>query len=145
MVNKNFSIKIDTTEVKKGLTNLTEKLVAIELERLKTATSYLESEAIKEAPSDSGELRASMVSKVEKQPGKLVGIVGNTAEYAPYVHQGTGKYAKNGKGRKTPWKVVTMYKGKKVVFVTRGQKSNPFLTRAKEKNMENIKKILGVK
>lgn len=145
MVEKKLSINIDTTNLKKGLTNLTEKLVAIELERLKTATSYLESEAIKEAPSDSGELRASMVSKVEKQPGKLVGIVGNTAEYAAYVHQGTGIYAKDGNGRKKPWKVVTMYKGKKVVFVTRGQKPNPFLTRAKEKNMDKIKRILGVK
>lgn len=141
----NISIKIDTTEVKKDLIDSAGILKDIVYQRMIRATELLKAEAVKEAPSDTGELRARMFKRTFKNRNQVRGIVGNTADYAPYVHQGTGIYAKDGNGRKTPWKVVTMYKGKKVVFVTRGQKPNPFLTRAKEKNMDKIKRILGVK
>lgn len=145
MVDKNFSIKIDTTEVKKDLIDSAGILKDIVYQRMIIATEFLKAEAIKEAPSDTGELRARMFKRTLKERDQVRGIIGNTAEYAAYVHQGTGIYAKNGNGRKTPWTVVTMYKGKKVVFVTKGQKPNPFLTRAKEKNMDKIKRILGTK
>lgn len=140
-----LAINVNTTELKKSIPKVVKELIDLQYKRMIVATEFLKSEAVKEAPSDTGELRARMFKRTLKERNQVRGIIGNTSEYAAYVHQGTGIYAKNGKGRKTPWKVVTMYKGKKVVFVTRGQKSNPFLTRAKEKNIESIKKILGVK
>lgn len=145
MVDRNVSIKIDTAEFKKGLGKVTEEIIKLELQRMNAATHFVEAEAVKEAPSDTGQLRAGMFSTVERKNQAIVGTVGNINQHAAYVHQGTGIYATNGKGRKTPWRVVTTYKGKKVAFWTRGIKPNPFLTRAKEKNIAKIKRLLGVK
>lgn len=138
-------LKIDTSQFKKGFSSAIKELEDLAFDKLNAATTLLQAEAVKEAPSDTGNLRASIFSKTEKGKGKIIGRVGSISEYAVYVHQGTGIHAANGAGRKSPWKVVTLYKGKKVSFWTIGQKPNPFLTRARDKNIANIKRLLGVK
>ena len=47
---------------------------------------------------DTGALRRSITSEVEGNTG----IVGSNLLYAPYVEFGTGLFATNGDGRKTP-------------------------------------------
>ncbi len=133
----------NTEEFKKAI----EEAKAIISQRLvnnmETCCFLVERDAKIEAPIDQGLLRSSMVSQVSTEGTKVIGIVGNTLEYAPYVHQGTGIYAVNGDGRKTPW-AYKVEKGKyKGLNWTHGQKPNAFLDRAKIKNKTYINRILA--
>ncbi len=127
----------------KGLENATGELIRLMENRVEKTCLFVKGQAVKLSPSDTGQLRASMTCATEIQKDCIRGVVGNTALYAPYVHQGTGIYAKDGNGRKTRWKVSTVYKGKKVYFWTYGIRPNPFLERAVSENMEEIKALLG--
>jgi len=76
---------------------------------------------------DTGRLRSSIA--MEPYNEGLTIRVGSALKYAPYVEYGTGKFAKNGSGRKTPW----VYKNRKGDFIwTRGQKPKPYLHPAAE-------------
>ncbi|MGL4572001.1 MAG: HK97 gp10 family phage protein [Clostridium sp.] len=100
-------------------------------------------EAIKNCPVDMGILRASIFFRTVHNMNSVNGYVASNLEYAPYVHQGTGIYAVNGDGRKTPWKYKVeggKYKG---WHETVGQKPQPFLEDAKTKNLSKIENILG--
>lgn len=115
------------------------------LKSVDKACIVLESEAKKECPHDQGILRASITHSAKLEKNSIIGAVGSPLEIAPYVHQGTGLYAKDGKGRKTPWKykaVAGKYKG---WHITKGQKPNPFLDRAKLNSKSRIEKVLGGK
>ena len=97
----------------------------------------VENEAKKQCPVDTGDLRNSITHEVEDN----VGYVGTNKEYAPYVHQGTGIYAVNGDGRKTPW---TYYDERTQQFYTTvGQLPNPFLTAALQNQQNEIIKIVN--
>lgn len=107
------------------------------------ACLLIEREAKKNCTVDQGPLRAAMTHDVNLMFGEIRGKVGNTMEYSPYVHQGTGIYAKNGDGRKTPWK----YKAEAGKYAgwhtTVGQKPQPFLEKAKIDNIAKIQNVLG--
>ena len=77
-------------------------------EALKKAVLKVEADSKKNCPVDDGILRASIQSDVEKENKNTIsGYVGSNVDYAPYVHQGTGIYAKDGNGRKNvPWVYV---------------------------------------
>ena len=64
--------------------------------------------------------------------------IGTNIEYAPYVEYGTGIYAENGDGRKTPW-IWTDKNGD--THFTRGQKPQPFLRPAAQ---DHAKEYLGI-
>jgi HK97 gp10 family phage protein len=71
---------------------------------------------------DEGNLRDSI--ELEIRNGGLTAIVRVTASYAVYVEFGTGIYAVEGNGRKTPW---TYYSAKLGRFVTtKGMQPQPF-------------------
>ncbi|MCI1959697.1 MAG: HK97 gp10 family phage protein [Clostridia bacterium] len=92
--------------------------------------------AKEKCPVDDGPLRASIKHKVEKDKNKFIGTVGTNVEYAPYVHEGTGLYAKEGNGRKeVPWTYKT---ADGHFYKTSGQHPNPFLQEAVDENMQNI-------
>ena len=66
--------------------------------------------------------------------------IGTNVEYAIYVEKGTGIYAKDGNGRKTPW---VYYSEELDRFIrTKGTKPQPYLTPAVENNMAGIKAII---
>ena len=96
-------------------------------------------DAVKLAPKDTGQLRASWNIKRYENSVKIK----FASEYGYYVHEGTGIYASNGLGRKTQW---TYYynggKGRKGYRATRGQKPQPFLSKSLEKNKDKIIQIL---
>lgn len=99
--------------------------------------------ATQECPVDQGILRASIDYAVELEPTEIKGYLGSNEEYAPYVHQGTGIYAVDGNGRKTPWKykvIAGKYKG---WHVTEGQKPQPFLDKAVIKLKNEYSEILA--
>ena len=96
-------------------------------------------DAVKLAPKDTGQLRASWTIKRYENSVKIK----FASEYGYYVHEGTGIHASSGLGRKTPW---TYYynggKGRKGYRTTRGQKPQPFLSKSLEKNKDKIIQIL---
>lgn len=50
-----------------------------------------------------GTLRNSITHTTERTRDGDSAIIGSNIPYAPYVEHGTGLYADNGNGRKTPW------------------------------------------
>ena len=79
---------------------------------------------------ESGTLRDSL--KYEVQDGEL--CVFSDCDYAPYVHQGTGRYNLDKSQNKT-W-VYQDAQGE--WHTTHGQKPNPFLQRAIDENIGNF-------
>ncbi|MDM8312905.1 HK97 gp10 family phage protein [Clostridium cadaveris] len=133
----------DNSEFVKSMENATLRMIQEAAENMKKACLVVERDAKKNCPVDQGILRASMQYDVSVTTAEIVGTVSNGSEYAPYVHQGTGIYAKDGNGRKTPWK-YEVKKGKyKGWHITKGQKPQPFLDKAKLDNKNKILKILA--
>lgn len=112
------------------------------LKNITKACLLIEREAIKNIHSDLGILKAAMCYDVDIVNKEIIGRVGNTMEYAPYVHQGTGIYAKNGDGRQTPWKYKAKSGKYKGWHITVGQKPQPFLEKAKIDNIGKVENIL---
>lgn len=121
------------------------KIIEQLMGNVEQAVLILESEAKKECPVDQGILRASLTHDVGITTESIEGACYSPLEIAPYVHQGTGIYAVDGNGRKTPWKYVVASGKYKGGHTTRGQKPNPFLDRARNKSMSRIERKLGGK
>ena len=101
----------------------------------------IQKSAKKRCPVDTGRLRSSIV--IEPYNGGFTARVGTNVKYAPYVEFGTGKYAVEGNGRKTPW----AYKNRDGELIwTAGQKPQPYLLPAfnehKQAYINAIKQIL---
>jgi HK97 gp10 family phage protein len=104
------------------------------------ASIFVEGEAKKKVPKDTGLLQGSITHRTILKDGVVIGQVGTNVEYAAYVEFGTGIYAKNGQGRKTGW-FVELPNGKG--FWTRGNKPQPFLTPALTENKTTISQIIA--
>lgn len=96
----------------------------------------VENAAKKKCPvGKTGLLRASIKHRVNENEG----IIGTSLDYAPYVCYGTGKYAENGDGRKTPW-VYHTADGE--FHFTEGQEPQPFLRPALQDNTAEIGRVI---
>ena len=103
------------------------------------ACALVERSAKEKAPKDTGELRRSITSKIEKNEDGIQGIVFTPLEYAPYVEYGTGLFAEDGGRADVPWN----YQDDKGEWhSTSGQKPQPFMRPAINENREEIKRIL---
>ena len=112
-----------------------------ELERaMAKAAIFVEAEAKKRAPRDTGNLANSITSKVETSGGEVVGTVFTPLYYAPYVEYGTGLFAEDGNGRQdVPWH----YQDDKGEWhTTSGQHPQPFMRPALDENREQVIQIL---
>ena len=108
---------------------------------LKRACALVERDAKIKAPKDTGELRRSITSKVERNGEDIQGVVYTPLEYAPYVEYGTGLFATGeGGGRKNvPWH----YQDDEGEWhTTSGQHPHPFMRPALDENREEILRIL---
>lgn len=130
------------------------------------ACMLVEKDAKTNAPvGETGELRNSITSEYDEKEGRI----GTNLFYAPYVHQGTGKYAINGDGRQGYWvyvkgsngesnsdgKEYTLEEAKQIcailiskgleAYYTDGQPPRPFLADAFEANREKIAEIFAEK
>lgn len=133
----------ENKEFARSLENATVKIIKDTIKNTEKATLFLKNKAVKECPIDQGILRAAMFNDVKVTGSEIIRRVGNTEEYAPYVHQGTGLYAINGDGRKTPWKFKVESGKYKGFHITKGQKPQPFLDNAKLRNKDKILNILA--
>ena len=103
------------------------------------ACALVERTAKQKAPKDTGALRRSITSEVEREGNEMVGTVFTPLEYAPYVEFGTGLFAESGGRSDVPW----CYQDDKGEWhSTSGQKPRPFMRPALNENREQIKRIL---
>lgn len=129
--------KIVTTEV---IDHSPEVLAAMKSQVLLGLASVgqeAEGYAKSNCPVDTGRLRNSITNQVVES--EMATYIGTNVEYAPYVEFGTGKYAENGQGRKTPW----VYKDEKGNWHrTSGMKPSHFLRNAVSDHVAHYKAIL---
>lgn len=109
------------------------------IDGMEKACELVERNAKEKAPKDTGALRRSITSKVEANGNEITGIVFTPLEYAPYVEYGTGLYAANGNGRKTPWSYQDD-EGK--WHYTHGQHPQPYLRPALAESRDKITKLI---
>lgn len=98
---------------------------------LNKACLLVEASAKEKVPVDTGALRRSITSEVNGKEG----IVGTNLSYAPYVEFGTGLFASNGDGRKTPWSYQS---ADGEWHYTKGMQPQPYLGPALEENKSKI-------
>lgn len=97
----------------------------------------IEAESKHRCPVQDGILRQSITHDIETEKEGIVGYVGSNLEYAPYIHQGTGIYALEGKGRKdVPWYYYDIKTGEFVS--TSGIHPHPFIQDAVDANRKAI-------
>ena len=68
---------------------------------LEEAASEIQSQAERNSPVDTGQLKGSWGHIVDE--GKLEATIGNTVEHSIWMEFGTGEYALEGNGRKGGW------------------------------------------
>lgn len=133
----------DNDEFIRSMENATLKMVMDMSRKMDKACLVVESQAKQNCPVDIGILRASITSETEVTAREIVGRVGTNEEYGPYVHNGTGIYAKDGNGRKTPWGYTVRAGKHKGFHWTQGQRPQPFLEKAKLEKKSAVERILG--
>lgn len=127
----------------KSIENATMQIIQETRNNMEKACLIVERQAKQDCPVDMGTLRASISHEVDSDGKEIIGRIGSNLEYAPYVHNGTGIYAIDGNGRKTPWRFVVIagkYKGGHVIV---GQRPHQFLLYAQLFNKDKIMKALG--
>jgi hypothetical protein len=95
------------------------------------------SQTQRRTPVDTGQLKGSWEYKVEESKGKVT--IGSPLQNAIWNEFGTGQYALNGDGRKTPWKYQDT-KGK--WHTTTGKKPQRSLQHAWDFTKDKVKKRL---
>ncbi len=133
----------DNTAFVKSLDAATKRIIVDVTENMRSACTAVERDAKKNCPVDMGILRASINSDVALEESQIIGRIGSSLEYAPYVHNGTGIYAVDGNGRKTPWGYEVKSGKYKGFHWTRGQRPQPFLQNSVIKNKAVIERLLG--
>lgn len=130
-------MRIDLTNLNSVLNDLGDLIDETEIiAAVGKGCAAVERSAKQKAPKDTGALRNSITSKVEKDGSEIVGTVFTPLEYAPYVEYGTGLFAEAGNGRKTPW---TYYDDKEETYIiTKGQHPQPFLRPSLAENRDKI-------
>ena len=139
-------ITVNNETVLKNLKEFADTTFRNNLEKALTQVCLkVEADAKKKCPVADGTLRQSIQYSVEIDGDSMKGVIGSNLEHAPYIHHGTGIYAKDGNGRKqVPWK----YKDAKGEWhSTEGIKPTPFLQDAVDSNRSEIlsffKGVLG--
>lgn len=135
-----FDFDVDVEEFNRQLDEYLNKTLPNNAEQgMRKACLLVEGESKRNCPVDFGQLRASITHDVEVGTNEVVGYVGSNVEYAIYVHEGTGIYAKNGNGRQTPW----FYPGLDGKLIrTVGQKPKQFIKDSIKNRKEDIIAIL---
>lgn len=136
----------DQGEFIRSLENATSKMIKECMKNMETACLLMERSAKKKVNVDQGTLRASITHDVVLENGMIVGSIFSNLNYAPYVEKGTGVFAVDGDGRKTPWnwknEGSSKWRGRKQ---WQGSRPHPFLEPAREENKDKISKILAGK
>ena len=132
----------DTRAFEQACDNSVNKMQELLMQNMELTLDHIAEKAKEKVGVGTGALRADTRSLgVEIVGDEVHGAVGNSLEHAIYHHQGTGIYASDGNGRKTPWVYEDPKTGKKIY--TRGSKPNPYLKDTIEQEQSTISKMLG--
>lgn len=125
-------IKIEGALLKKLLENPGEVSRKMLWSGMTNLVEEIEARAVKEIPVKAGNLVHSVTSTVSADGRK--GMVAATAKYAAYVHEGTGVFGPLGKKIVPTIKKALFWPGAAHPFRSvKGQRPNPFFTRALQK------------
>ena len=109
---------------------------------MKKHGSQMQKNAMRRARVDTGALKRSI--QMSTEDGGFTVRVGSSMEYAPYVEYGTGIYASNGMGRRTPWFYYNAKLGH--VVQTSGMMAKPFIRPSfyeqRNKLIKDLRKIM---
>ena len=157
----------DTRAFEKACDEADKLVLDILVQNMELTLDHVAEKAKEKVGVGTGALRADTRSLgVEIVGDEVRGSVGNSLEHAIYHHQGTGIYAEEGNGRKTPWvyveggsstggqkKEYTWEEAKRAAaflrskglkaHATRGSKPNPYLKDTIEQEQSTISKLLG--
>ena len=132
----------DTRAFEQACDNSVNQMQELLMQNMEHTLDHVAGKAKEKVGVGTGALRADTRSLgVEIVGDEVHGAVGNSLEHAIYHHQGTGIYAVNGNGRKTPWVYEDPKTGEKIY--TRGSKPNPYLKDTIEQEQSTISKLLG--
>ena len=132
----------DTRAFEQACDNSVNKMQELLMQNMELTLDHVAGKAKEKVGVGTGALRADTRSLgVEIVGDEVHGSVDNSLEHAIYHHQGTGIYAVNGDGRKTPWVYEDPKTGEKIY--TRGSKPNPYLKDTIEQEQSTISKLLG--
>ena len=132
----------DTRAFEQACDNSVNKMQELLMQNMELTLDHIAEKAKERVGVGTGALRADTRSLgVEIVGDEVHGAVGNSLEHAIYHHQGTGIYASDGNGRKTPWVYEDPKTGEKIY--TRGSKPNPYLKDTIEQEQSIISKLLG--
>ena len=132
----------DTRAFEQACEDSVNKMQELLMQNMEQTLDHVAGKAKEKVGVGTGALRADTRSLgVEIVGDEVHGAVGNSLEYAIYHHQGTGIYASDGNGRKTPWVYEDPKTGEKIY--TRGSKPNPYLKDTIEQEQSTISKLLG--
>lgn len=137
------SISVSLTgekELYKALTSYKQSVVSTVQQQSNISAVNIENKAKKRAPVDMGRLRSSIRIRFFVNAVTVAYDVFTDVFYALYQELGTGRYAKNGDGRKTPWAYKDPKTGK--VIFTHGNKPHPFMFPAYEAERPKFAKRL---
>ena len=128
-------VNVDVAELLANIDKLPQELVDALSGAMEVALELIEGDAVDGCPKDSTALSTSLCHEVVTEPSAVRGFVGSVLDYAPYVHEGTGIYAKDGNGRQTPWAYED---DQGQIHWTHGQHPKPFVQDAIDKNRAKI-------
>ena len=132
----------DTRAFEQACDNSVNKMQELLMQNMELTLDHIAEKAKEKVGVGTGALHADTRSLgVEIVGDEVHGAVGNSLEHAIYHHQGTGIYAEEGNGRKTPWVYENPKTGEKIY--TRGSKPNPYLKDTIEQEQSTISKLLG--
>ncbi|MDO4549112.1 MAG: HK97 gp10 family phage protein [Clostridia bacterium] len=122
-------VSVDASQLNAALDQIRRQMPEKLGKAIKDACLDIEGRAVDYCPIDDGLLSGSITSDVRTDGGFVYGRVGTNIEYAPYVHEGTGIYARGGNGRQdVPWAYKDESTGE--LIWTKGNKPQPFLEQA---------------
>ena len=131
----------DTRAFEQACDNSVNKMQELLMQNMELTLDHIAEKAKEKVGVGTGALRADTRSLgVEIVGDEVHGAVGNSLEYAIYHHQGTGIYASDGNGRKTPWVYDDPKTGEKIY--TRGSKPNPYLKDTIEQEQSTLSKLI---
>ena len=120
-----FNLEVDTKRWLRGNKRNRQRIINVRKESARIMAMELRNWARYFVPKDT----FNLFNSINMFDYKGTATVVARAKYAPFVEYGTGLYAENGRGRKTPW----FYQHRKLGWIkTQGQRSQPFMRPALE-------------
>jgi hypothetical protein len=111
---------------------------------MRDAAMVVYSASVKEAPADTGKLRASLVPEVKDEGNTVVGVVGSNLLYAPWVEEGSNPHwpphgALAGWASRHGWTESAI----RYIISVKGTQKHPYLEPAYKQEADRVANMIG--